>query len=379
MSDGAIYYGTSRTPIDHTKNWKYTLNSTSALITKYIGKNKDVFIPSKIEGKPVVVQNSTSEYSGVFTDNRNITSVTFGHGVTVANGNMSNMFVNCLGLNRVSGIPNNVTNMSWTFWGCYNLSEPPVLPANLQNMYWTFRSCRNLPASPEIPESVTNMVGTFYGCENRLTAVPVIPNGVTDLSHTFRWCHNLNVASMPKLHNNITNLSFTFTNIWIKKAPEIPESVKSMRATFAGCLYLTTPPSIPINVTDMGKTFDECVRLTSTPEIPENVTNMACTFRYCRSLTTAPNIPSNVTNMVNTFCNCTNLTGNIYIKSNRINNTSMQNCFMNTTLPKNVYIPCVGLDATNNTWNAAFNATYGINGKNGVTVIDDCELDVELF
>ena len=30
----------------------------------------------------------------------------------------------------------------------------------------------------------------------------------------------------------------------------------------------------------------------------------------------------------------------------------------------------MGYNVTANTWNAAFNATYGINGKNGVTVYD---------
>lgn len=356
--------------VDYQKLFTYTVNDTSTLIIKYIGAEKDVVVPNKIEGRPVVVKASTNGLSGVFTNNRSINSVTFRSGVTIESGNMSNMFVNCLGLNSVYNIPDNVTNMSWTFWGCYNLSEPPVLPANLQNMYWTFRSCRNLPASPEIPESVTNMVGTFYGCENRFTTAPVIPNSVTDLSQTFRWCHNLNVASMPKLHNNITSLFFTFANTWIKKAPEIPESVTNMTGTFASCGYLTAPPSIPINVTDMRQTFHSCVRLTSVPKIPENVTNMEGTFQYCRNLTTAPNIPENVTTMKQTFYNCTNLSGDIIVHTNRINNTSMENCFYNTSLSKNVYIPITGLDATNNTWNAAMDETYGINGKNGVNVFD---------
>ena len=74
--------------------------------------------------------------------------------------------------------------------------------------------------------------------------------------------------------------------------------------------------------------------------------------------------------MAYTFANCTNLTGNIIIKSNRINNRSMRNCFNGTTLTKNVYIPKVGYNATANTWNAAINSTNGINGKNGVTIYD---------
>lgn len=79
---------------------------------------------------------------------------------------------------------------------------------------------------------------------------------------------------------------------------------------------------------------------------------------------------TNVDSMVWTFSNCYNLIGNIIIKSNRINNTSMQNCFYGTTKTKNVYIPFTGYNSVANTHNAAINAVYGINGKNGVTIYD---------
>lgn len=347
MSDGAIYYGTSRTPIDHTKNWKYTLNSTAALITKYIGKNKDVFVPRKIDGKPVILQNSANHYSGVFTNNKNITSVVFGEGVMIANDSMSNMFCWCDNLRNVSRIPDNVTNMSNAFRTCYNLRPISALPPNVTNMAYTFYSCnRAMGKSPEIPASVTNMFATFQYCGSLGTA-PNIPENVTDLRITFAQCWALTTAP-PELPNGLIFMNAAFQDCrWVKNFPDIPESVTSLERTFMGCVNLTSVSNIPANVTNMGSTFYSCYRLR-----------------------TAPNIPANVTNMYMTFRNCTNLTGNIFIKSNRMNNTAMQNCFLNTTLAKNVYIPCVGLDATNNTWNAAFNAEYGINGKNGVTVFD---------
>lgn len=85
MSQAAIYYSTSRNPINYAKNWEYSLNSTAALITKYIGKNKNVVVPRKIEGKPVIVQNNVNNTSGVFANNQKITSVKFGEGVRIAN------------------------------------------------------------------------------------------------------------------------------------------------------------------------------------------------------------------------------------------------------------------------------------------------------
>ena len=57
----------------------------------------------------------------------------------------------------------------------------------------------------------------------------------------------------------------------------------------------------------------------------------------CNSLTIAPNIPSSINILWRTFAGCTNLTGNIYIESNQITNSV--NCFYNTSLTKNVYIP----------------------------------------
>ena len=65
---------------DYSKDWTYTTNSTSTLVTKYIGTNTIVVTPNKIKRRPVVLQNSANTSSGVFTNNRNITSVTFNDG-----------------------------------------------------------------------------------------------------------------------------------------------------------------------------------------------------------------------------------------------------------------------------------------------------------
>lgn len=219
-----------KTRINYAKDWEYTTNDTMTLVIKYIGSKTNVVVPNKIEGKPVVLQNNPNYQMGVFTNNKNITSVRFTDGVKFANN-----------------------NMHYAFYNCHNLINAPV---------------------------------------------------------------------------------------------------------------------IPNSVTDMGSTFENCTNLVNAPVIPNSVTSMSRTFLNCYNLVNAPVIPNGVTYMVYTFGDCRNLKGNIYIKSNRINNTSMQSCFYNTTLPKNVYIPSTGLDATNNTWNAAFNSTYGINGKNGVTVYD---------
>ena len=98
---------------------------------------------------------------------------------------------------------------------------------------------------------------------------------------------------------------------------------------------------------------------------------MIATFEDCTNLTQAPVIPNSVTDMSRTFLGCTNLTGNIIIKSENV--TNFRSCFSmtNTSKIKNVYIPYKYTNGVNTkTYNAAFNASYGINGINGVTVYD---------
>ena len=121
----------------------------------------------------------------------------------------------------------------------------------------------------------------------------------------------------------------------------------------------------------MAYTFYDCNKLTQAPNIPNRVINMCKTFSYCYKLTQAPVIPNSVTNMAYTFSDCTNLIGNIIIKSENISNFS--NCFhyTNASKIKKVYIPYKYANGVNTkTYNAAFNSSYGINGKNGVTVYD---------
>ena len=308
---------------DYSQDWQYTTNSTSTLVTKYIGTNTTVLTPNKIKKLPVVLQNSPNSSSGVFTNNRNITSVTFDDGITFTNNSMSNTFSYCTNLTQAPNIPNSVTNMSNTFYYCRNLTQAPNIPNSVTNMSYTFNYCTNLTQIPNIPNSVTNMSYTFYYC-NKLTQAPNIPNSVTSMGKTFSYCYNL-----------------------------------------------TQAPNIPNSVTNMSYTFYYCTNLTQIPNIPNSVTNMAYTFMYCNRLTQAPNIPNSVTSMAYTFRNCTNLIGNIIIKSENISNFRYCFYYTNASKVKNVYIPYKYANGVNTkTYNAAFNGSYGISKKNGVTVYD---------
>lgn len=411
-----------RTRINYAKDWQYTTNDTATLVTKYIGNKTDVVVPSKINGKPVVLQNSGEDYCTTLLFGErasSIKNIRIKEGVVFNNNDASFAFADCDALTSVSGLPKTTVNMSNAFSQCTNLVNAPNLPENATDMSCIFQDCVSLINAPIIPSNVTNMSYAFCRCGNLIDA-PLIPNEVVDMSGTFSECSNL--VNAPTIPTNVTNIYDLFSSCFkLVNAPTIPAKVTNMGYTFSGCSNLVKAPVIPANVTYMGQAFGSCHNLVNAPVIPANVTDikgifyncgrlinvptipanitsmdsvfagcaslvkapvipasvitMYSTFSGCESLTASPSIPSNVTDMRYTFSGCVNLTGNIVVKSNRINNTSMQYCFNNTTLPKNVYIPAMGLDATNNTWNAAFNTTYGINGKNGVTVIDDAALD----
>ena len=359
---------------NYAKDWEYTTNDTATLVTKYIGTKRHVIVPNKIEGKPVVLQNNPYSFSGVFTGNKNIISVQFSDGVKIANNNMQYAFYNCYNLASVPFIPNGVTNIFYAFGNCHNLVNAPAIPNSVTDVSSAFRECFNLVNAPVIPNSVKYMALTFYWC-NHLINAPIIPNSVTHMTSTFSCCFNL--VNAPVIPNSVKYMSLTFDSCQkLVNAPAIPNGVTDMEGTFNSCYNLVNAPAIPNSVTNMGYstyssgTFTGCRNLVNAPVIPNSVKYMHNAFYGCWNLVNAPVIPDSVMDVTGTFGYCTNLKGNIYIKSNRINNTSMANCFNGTTLPKNVYIPSTGLDATNNTWNAAFNTTYGINGKNGVTVMD---------
>ena len=250
-------------------------------------------------------------------------------------------FGHCANLLSVTGINNNVINMYQTFRECRNLIYVESLPQNIQNLDWTFCLCESLVNSPVIPNNVVSMDNTFIGCHN-LSNVPELPNNVIDMYQTFIGCHNLTNA--PVIPNSVTNMAGTFIECYnLINAPVISNGVTNMYQTFESCYNLINAPVIPNSVIDMDITFSDCYNLVNVTEIPDSVTNMGGTFAFCSNLITAPNIPSSVRGSLvywgweGLFQGCTNLTGNVYIESENI--TIATNCFADTSLNKDVYIP----------------------------------------
>ena len=145
----------------------------------------------------------------MFTNNRNIKSITFKNGITFTNNSMSYMFAYCYNLTNAPNIPNSVVRMTSTFYYCNNLTQAPVIPNSVVNMASTFRNCTKLQQAPNIPNSVMDMTNAFNGCTD-LREVPNIPNSVTIMSNTFRNCVNLQGNIIIK-SENISNFRNCFT------------------------------------------------------------------------------------------------------------------------------------------------------------------------
>lgn len=290
-------------------DFTFTTNAEATLITAYNSSKTRVNVPQVLNGLPVLIDR------GTFSNKPILEKVEFEPGVQIHLNNMLNGFMNCERLVSSPVIPANVTVMSSAFAYCSNLVNAPAIPNSVIDLQATFRNCSKLVDAPVLPHNVTNIDLLFYGCSNLINA-PTIPVNVTNMAQAF-------------FGTNIVNA-----------------------------------PVIPSNVTSMVSTFRNCSKLVNAPVIPPNVTGLPFTFRGCTNLVNATVIPVNVTNMWSTFDNCTNLTGDIVILSSRVNDGTTT--FEATTLPKNVYVPAVGFNATHNTYATALAQWHG---KNGVTVI----------
>jgi hypothetical protein len=173
----------------------------------------------------------------------------------------------------------------YAFYGCSNLSVI-TLPDNLTTIKsYAFCNCSSLSAI-ELPISLVYLYDDAFRSCNSLTSVTIPKNVYAEsskiyCSNTFSKCKNLTEIIVdpenPYLES-IDNVLYTKDHKYIKQYPAgkreaeyiIPEGVKNLIATFAGCEHLTSV-KIPESVTFVnGNVFEGCTGLTEI-EIPQNV------------------------------------------------------------------------------------------------------------
>lgn len=141
-------------------DFKFILNNTAVIVTRYNGTAADVTIPSRYKGKPV-----TAIDHAAFHDSA-VTSVTIPDSVTAI---PDDAFSYCSNLTNIS-IPNSVTFIGFSAFNSCTSLKSITLPSSLSTIQsYAFYNCGNLKTI-RIPVSVTSIGNlAFARCPNSMT------------------------------------------------------------------------------------------------------------------------------------------------------------------------------------------------------------------
>ncbi len=195
-------------------DWKYViLEDNTAYVYEYTGKDKELTIPSSLDGHQVI----GIAYMA-FLNNENITKLVISEGVKTI---CDYAFDGCKSLTTVT-LPETLTDIgNSTFANCVKLTSIN-LPEALKNIgSFTFENCEKL-TSIDLPKGLTQIgAATFSNCVN-LSSI-TLPEGLTNIGGAaFSGCKKISKIKLPNSLNYIG--SFAFSNTSITSA-EIPKNV----------------------------------------------------------------------------------------------------------------------------------------------------------
>ena len=277
-------------------DYNYTvLDDGTVEITKYAGSDKEVVIPSTVNGKKVT---SIGEKAFYFCES--LTKVTIPNSVTSIG---EDAFFYCRSLASVT-IPNSVISIGDSaFYGCASIT------------------------SITIPNSVASMDEcAFYGCTGLKSIT--IPNSVTSIASTaFMDCSslaNITVGSKNKNYSSEDGVLFNKdkTELCIYPAGNLKKEYK-----------------IPSSVTSIGNdSFSDCKNLKNITISNSVAIIGAYAFSDCSSLTKVTIPDSTVRIGANAFIGCTSLT-NITVDSKNKDYLSENGVLFNKEKTKLVAYP----------------------------------------
>ncbi len=263
-------------------------------VTGYKGTDKDLVIPSEIEGLPVT---SIGEEAFSYCDE--LTSITIPNTViNIGDG----AFMGCTSLTSMT-IPKGVTEIGkGVLSGCEGLTSVSI-PEGVEHIGESaFDYCSSLETLtlPKSLKSIDDLA--FFGCATLKSIT--IPEGVERIGEAaFQSCSSLESVILPK---SLTELGeWAFLECSKLQSVTIPEGVECVgEMTFAGCSNLQSI-IIPEGVTSIGESaFYGCAELKNVT-IPDGVTSIGeGAFEECSSLETVE-IPSTVTDIgTDAFASC---------------------------------------------------------------------------
>lgn len=243
-------------------------------------------------------------------DDYPITAISFEEGVTPTS--LDNAFEGIDTLEYVKNIPDSVESLSSTFEDDKALTHVSDLSActNLRNMTRTYAGCVALTKIPELPASVVNAQEMCQGCtELQNTPDATHAENLTNASGMYQDCKKLTNVSMPPNVQNMDKMLSSCINL--KAMPEIPETAKSMSASFEGDSALKTLTIIPKNVEDVTGCLRGCSKIEGMLWIDANPKNYSA-FLGDAAVATKVDLQGN-SKMLNVLANTSDENDNITV------------------------------------------------------------------
>ncbi|MGX8850249.1 leucine-rich repeat protein [Amedibacillus sp. YH-ame10] len=261
-------------------NYAYEIvDDNNVKITNYNGADKNVVIPSEIDGKKV-----TKIGYGAFAECKSIETLVIADTIRTID---AYAFSQCNSIQSIV-IPDNVVSIGkYAFAGNSRLKSIR-LPKNIRSLSY----------------------GTFFDCMS-LTEV-VLPEGMETIgSVAFGNCKSLTTIQLPSTLVSLD--SNAFSDCVMLASIELPEGLTTIGSgAFSGCLSLSSVqlPSTLLSISQSA--FKDCIVL-QTIDLPENLIAIGYgAFTGCTSLVDIK-IPPKVTEISDaTFSGCSSLTS-IYI------------------------------------------------------------------
>jgi len=293
----------------------FEFDGDTGTITKYIGSETEVVIPSEINGVEVKnIGDSAFSSSSNLSNCNSIKKITIPDSVTSI-GNSA--FKDCSSLTSIT-IPDNITSIKDnTFLRCSSLSNITI-PENVVSIgNDAFHECKRL-MSITIPNSVTSIgEDAFYCCQGLLSIK--IPKNVRSIGRDPFWAdRNLEKISVDESntsYKSIDGVLYSKDGTEIIKYPEgksgenytIADGVKNIGSNTFCYAFALKNITIPNSVTSINKYgFFDCTSLKSVT-IPDSVTNFGdYAFASCSNLKNIT-ILGNITSVANNaFDECNN-------------------------------------------------------------------------
>ena len=199
ISDETVAEALQESPVE---DFEYKLNhlGNAIMVTKYIGNDEHIVIPSQIEGLPVItlyayesIEDGYTVNIGAF-QNSNIKSVVIPSSVQY----IYKAFANCSQLTQVTfETDSQLETVHYAFENCTALKELDFSSTQLTYIdNFSFAGCKKLKEI-KLPDSVKSIgQKAFYECES-LEEI-VLPNRLEEINKfAFGYCTSLKTITIP--------------------------------------------------------------------------------------------------------------------------------------------------------------------------------------